>query len=225
MATNRFFNNYRSANEQELINNLVVESIQIFGIDTYYVARRLDNVDDILNEASLSTFDRAFEMEMYLKSFDSFEGDGDIMSKFGLEIKDQLVFTVAIKTFERHVCQFDPDIKRPREGDLVYFPMNDKFFKVNFVEHESVLYQGGKLFVYDLKCELMEFSNERFDTKVPMIDEHHAFSRTDNIADMETLHDIDPISKNIFFEEESEELINTSDFDPFKDINITSIRK
>lgn len=225
MATNSFFRNYKSQNEQKLINDLVVESIKMYGIDTFYVARRLDAIDNVLNEASSVTYDRSFEMEMYVKSFDSFEGDGDIMSGFGLEIRDQLTLSVAISTFEKYVLPFDAEIKRPREGDIVYFPMNDKYFKINFVEHESVFYQGGKLFVYDLKCELMEFSNERFETGVPEIDEHHMFSRTENISDMETLYDIDPISKNIFLENEVEEMIDNSEFDPFKDIDISSLRK
>lgn len=225
MATNSFFRNYKSQNEQKLINDLVVESIKMYGIDTFYVARRLDAIDNVLNEASSVTYDRSFEMEMYVKSFDSFEGDGDIMSGFGLEIRDQLTLSVAISTFEKYVLPYDAEIKRPREGDIVYFPMNDKYFKINFVEHESVFYQGGKLFVYDLKCELMEFSNERFETGVPEIDEHHMFSRTENISDMETLYDIDPISKNIFLENEIEEMIDNSEFDPFKDIDISSLRK
>lgn len=225
MATNSFFRNYKSQNEQKLINDLVVESIKMYGIDTYYVAKRLDAIDNVLNEASSVTYDRSFEMEMYVKSFDSFEGDGDIMSGFGLEIRDQLTLSVAITTFEKYVLPYDAVIKRPREGDIVYFPMNDKYFKINFVEHESVFYQGGKLFVYDLKCELMEFSNERFETGVPQIDEHHMFSRTENISDMETLYDIDPISKNIFFENETEDMVDNSEFDPFKDIDISSLRK
>jgi hypothetical protein len=221
MATNVFFQNTDHSNTQNLYDDLVVESIQIYGVDTFYVTRKISEFDDILNEDRLSFFDAAYQMEVYVKSVDGFEGEGDFLSRFGLQIRDQATFTVAVSTFERHATRLDVNLTRPKEGDLVYMPLNKKFFKITFVEHESVFYQFGSLQVYDLKCELFEYSNERFATGVEYIDEHYNEYRTDNVDDLETLFDIDPIAKNIFYEEKSKDLVDFSESDPFSEI-ITS---
>ena len=174
MATNVFFSNYNFFNEQQLIDDLVIESIQIYGVDTYYVTRTSAAFDHIMNEDRLTVFDAAYQMDMYVKSVDGLQGEGDFLSKFGLQIRDQATFTVAYRTFERFATRVDPSLIRPKEGDLIYMPMNNKFFKVMFVEHESVFYQTGALQVYDLKCELFEYSNERFETGIDDIDSHYS---------------------------------------------------
>ena len=217
MATNVFFQNYDYFNEQQLIDDLVIESIQIYGVDTYYVTRTTENFDDIMNEERLSIFNAAYPMEVYVKSVDGFEGEGDFLSKFGLQIRDQATFSVAYRTFERYATRNDPELTRPKEGDLVYMPMNDKFFKVMHVEHESVFYQSGALQVYDLKCELFEYSNERFQTGVEGIDEHYEEYDTTDISDLTTLQENDPIAKNIFYEEESDDFLDFSATDPFSE--------
>jgi len=218
MATNTFFQNYNYFNEQQLIDDLVIESIQIYGVDTYYLNRTTDNFDQILNEDRLSIFQSAYGMEMYVKSVDGFEGEGDFLSKFGLQIRDQVTFTVAFRTFERHATRYDTSLVRPREGDLVFMPMNQKFFKVMYVEHESVFYQTGSLQVYDLKCELFEYSNERFQTGIDDIDAFYTQYNTQDIVDLETLQSQDVIAKNIFYEEEGDSLIDFSETDPFSEI-------
>jgi hypothetical protein len=218
MATNTFFQNYNYFNEQQLIDDLVIESIQIYGVDTYYLNRTTDNFDQILNEDRLSIFQSAYGMEMYVKSVDGFEGEGDFLSKFGLQIRDQVTFTVAFRTFERHATRHDTSLGRPREGDLVFMPMNQKFFKVMYVEHESVFYQTGSLQVYDLKCELFEYSNERFQTGIDDIDAFYTQYNTQDIVDLETLQSQDVIAKNIFYEEEGDSLIDFSETDPFSEI-------
>lgn len=226
MATNPHFRNYTSPREQLLQNNLVVESIQIGGLDIYYVTRRLGNEDKVLNDSTYTIFDRAFLCEMYLKTYDGFGGGGDFMSKFGIpEINDQMTLSVAIRSFEKNITSYANDIKRPREGDILYFPLNKKFFEVVFVEHENVFYQSGKLHVYDIKCELLNFDNQKFETGLDFIDDYSVEFETDNVDTMEELFDKDPISKNLFFEEEQETLIDDSEFDPFKDIMITSLKK
>ena len=108
MATNAYFNNYDYSNEQTLIDDLVIESIQIYGIDTYYLTRSLQAVDNILNEDDLSIFNTSYEMEMYVKSVDGFQGEGDFLSRFGLQIRDQVTFTVAMRTFEKNVTNIIP---------------------------------------------------------------------------------------------------------------------
>jgi hypothetical protein len=217
MATNPFFSNYNFFNEQQLIDDLVIESIQIYGVDTFYVTRVSENFDHILNEDSLTTFNAAFQMDIYVKSVDGFQGDGDFLSKFGLQIRDQATFTVAFRTFERFVTRLNPTIIRPQEGDLIYMPMNNKFFKITFVEHESVFYQSGTLQVYDLKCELFEYSNERFETGIVEIDEHYEDFKTDDIENLEDMFNADPIAKNIFYEEKGNDIIDFSEIDPFSE--------
>lgn len=215
MATNVFFQNYNFFNEQQLIDDLVVESIRMYGVDTYYLTRSLESVDEILNEDDLSIFNAAYQFEVYVKSVDGFQGEGDFLSKFGLQIRDQATFTVAIRTFERYVTRVNPSKVRPNEGDLIYLPMNNKFFKVMFVEHESVFYQTGALQVYDLKCELFEYSNERFETGYEFIDTFYDQIKTDKISNLQGIFDKDPIAKNIFFEEEKSDIIDFSQIDPF----------
>jgi hypothetical protein len=217
MATNVFFQNYNYFNEQQLIDDLVIESIQIYGLDTFYVSRSLQEVDEILNEDDLSIFNAAYSMEMYVKSVDGFQGEGDFLSKFGLQIRDQVTFTVARRTFERFATRLTPTLVRPNEGDLVYLPLNNKFFKVMHVEHESVFYQTGALQVFDIKCELFEYSNERFETGVNDIDQLYDRAKTTSVDTLEGLLAIDPIAKNIYFEEEGDDIIDFSEIDPFSE--------
>ena len=155
--------------EQSLIEDLVIESIKIYGIDAWYIPRTLTGKDDILNEDDISTFKSAYMAEMYVKSVDGFEGEGDFLSKFGLEIRDSITMTIARRTYESEVALHN-DTVRPLEGDLIYLPLNNKIFEIQHVEHESIFYQMGSLQMYDLRAELFEFSGERFDTGQPFID-------------------------------------------------------
>jgi hypothetical protein len=217
MATNVFFQNYNYFNEQQLIDDLVIESIQIFGLDMLYIARSLQSVDNILNEDDLSIFDDVYELELYVKSVDGFEGEGDFLSRFGLQIRDTATFSVAIRTFERYVTRKDTKRTRPYEGDLIYLPLNGKFFKITHVEHESVFYQSGALQVYDLKCELFEYSNERFITGREDIDTYFDDINTDAVDNLQDLSLQDPIAKNEFFEDEGNDIIDFSEIDPFSE--------
>lgn len=217
MATNPFFQNYDYRNTQELIDDLVIESIQIYGVDTVYLTRSIVSEDKILNEDDMSIFDNSYDMEMYVKNVDGFEGEGDFLSRFGLQIRDQVTFTVAIRTFEKNVTRHQPDKVRALEGDLLYVPMNEKFFKIVHVEHESVFYQTGKLQVFDLKCELFEYSNERFETGRPLIDNFYADIHTEGLNDLTSLEEHDPIARNIFFEEEGNDIIDFTEINPFEE--------
>jgi hypothetical protein len=219
MATNVFFQNYNTyGNEANLLDDLVVESIRIHGVDTVYLTRSLENVDEILNETDLSVFNAAYEMEMYVKSVDGFAGEGDFLSKFGLTIRDQVTFTVANRTFERYATRKDPSKIRPNEGDLIFFPLNQKFFKIMHVEHESVFYAHGQLYVFDLQCELFEYSNERFETGREDVDTYYDGIKTESISTLQELNDFDPVAKNIFFEDEADDIIDLSEIDPFSEI-------
>lgn len=165
MPTNTYFRNFDARNEQELLHSLVTESIQIYGHDVNYIPRTLVNEDTILGEDSISEYKDAYSVEMYIKSVDGFEGEGDLVSKFGLEIRDQIVFSVARRAFEG----LDIGV-RPKEGDLIYFPLTEKLFQIMFVEHETPFYQTGALPTFDLTCELFTYSDEKIDTGVEEVD-------------------------------------------------------
>lgn len=218
MATNVFFSTHEPhKNENELLDDLIVEMIQIHGVDVVYLTRSLENVDEILNETDLSVFNAAYEMEMYVKSVDGFAGEGDFLSKFGLTIRDQVTFTVANRTFDRYATRKDPSKVRPNEGDLIFFPMNQKFFKIMHVEHESVFYSLGQLYVFDLQCELFEYSNERFETGREDVDTYYDDIKTEGVSTLEELNQIDPIAKNIFFGDEADDILDFSTTDPFSE--------
>lgn len=219
MATNVFFNNYGNFYEQNLMDDLVIEAIQIYGVDLIYITRSFQEVDEILNEDDLSIFDETFEFEAYVKNVEGFEGEGDFLSRFGLQVRDQVTFTVAIRTFERFVTRDRPTRTRPFEGDYIYFPLNEKLFKIMHVEHESIFYQGGALQVYDMKCELAEYSGERFQTGRDNIDTF--FLGRDNVANtsttLTTVEAQDSLADNLQFELEADKIIDFSETDPFSE--------
>jgi Virus neck protein len=163
------FNHSKKQTEQDLVQDLVDESIQIHGIQTYYIKRESIEHDGLLGEDDLQTFTDYFDVEMYLKSSTSFQGQSEFISKFGLHIEDQALFIVSMRRFHEAV----PNLDRPREGDLVWVQMTDAnrfLFKIRFVDNKEQLFQLGKLYVYELRCEVMNFSHETVDTNVPEID-------------------------------------------------------
>ncbi|NDG31293.1 hypothetical protein EB118_14635 [bacterium] len=169
MATNFFFNNFSSSQEQNLIEDLVIESIKIYGIDVYYIPKRENKKDRIYGEDSLVEYNTNYLIDMYIKNVDGFGGDGDFLSKFNIEIRDQITFTLARRTFDLEIGAIET-FKRPQEGDLIFFPLNKKLFQIKFVEHEPIFYQMGSLQMYDLKCELFEYSDEALNTGIADID-------------------------------------------------------
>ena len=219
MATNFYFNNFSNSMEQILIEDLIIESIRIYGHDVWYIPRTLGAKDNLLNEDDLSTFDSAFMVEMYIKNVDGFEGDGDFLSKFGLQIRDSITFTIAMRKFSYDVGAYDDQV-RPNEGDLIYFPLNNKMFEVKFVEHEAIFYQMGSLQTYDLRCELFEFSQERFDTGVAEIDTLFSkYSITSNtaIANVESVTAI--TADNFTIETIADNILDFTEENPFGEDN------
>lgn len=174
MATNPYFNFYTEASEQSLTNDLVVESIQIYGTDVRYIPRSYAYVDDIFNEVRNSSFEEEFTIEMYVQGVDGFQGDGDLLSKFGVEIRDTQNFIVSVTRFEEEGAKSNSGITKPREGDLLYFPLTDYIMEIKFVEDEEVYYQIGKAYIYRLSCELFEYSGEAVNTGVDEIDNNIA---------------------------------------------------
>ncbi len=176
MPTSTYFNKFDNSGEQNLIENLIIETIKIMGHDVYYLPRTQSNLDNLLGEDPLSSFDDAYPIEMYIKNVDGYEGEGTFVSRFGLEIREQITFSVA-RTRWRSLGL----TKVPNEGDLIFFPMTEKLFEIQFVQNEAVFYQAGALQTFDLQCELFEYSDEAIDTDVPQIDaieDQNAYIRT-----------------------------------------------
>ncbi len=169
MATSVFFQNYQYTQEQELLNSLIIESIRIHGIDCWYVPRKLNNYDSIYGADDQSSYETAILMEMYIESYDGFKGDGNFMSKFGIEIRDQVTFAFAMRVFEDEVGVITAQ-PRPNEGDLIYYPLNGKCFQIKYVDKFEMHYPLGKLYLWKVTCELFEYSNERISTGIPEID-------------------------------------------------------
>jgi len=159
--------------EQNLYEDLVIESLKIFGQDVYYIPRTLVNRDNILGEDPASKFDDAFLIEAYLENIDGFEGQGDLFSKFGLEIRDEATFVLSRRQWEKIVGIFSSDLvnPRPQEGDIIFLPMTNSFFEISYVEDDSPFYQLSNLPVYRMQCSLFEYSDEDFDTGIESIDE------------------------------------------------------
>ena len=219
MATNAFFRNHDNVYEQNLIDDLVIESIKIYGIDVKFITRLHQNIDKILNEDDLPTFDKYYDFEVYIKNVDGFEGEGDFLSKFGLQIRDSITFTVAIRTFEQYVTREQDTRLRPLEGEMIWMPLNQKMYKIQHVEHESVFYQTGALQVYDMRCELAEYSGETFDTGYYEIDNYFADIDTskDTVTSLTSFEGVDPLANNLAFEDQADDILDFSEMDPFSE--------
>jgi hypothetical protein len=199
MARNRFFNQYTPVKqEQSLVEDLIIESIKIYGIDGYYLPRTHVNLDKIYGEDASMLFDDALEMELYVKSFDGFAGQEDFLSKFGLQIDESVTFVISQKRFTQSlktsiiteysynmltedgdellsnrndVSEYDYDaIVRPREGDMIWIPMFSSMYEIKFTQNIENFFQLGKLYTYELRCDRIEYSSERINTDVTEID-------------------------------------------------------
>ena len=171
MARNVYFSE-GTRSEQLLYEDIVIESLKIYGQDLYYLPRETILKDDILNEDPSSRFSRAYMIEMYIDNVEGFDGGGDLFTKFGVEIRDQVTLTMARRRWAQAVQNYANDLKgeRPLEGDLIYLPMARKLFQIMRVEHEDPFYQLNNLATYKLICELYEFNEDDFDTGVATID-------------------------------------------------------
>ena len=237
MATNFYFNNFQNSQEQLLLENLIIESIRIYGENMFYLPRTLNNKDEVYGTDDNSSYDEAILVELYIKNVDGFGGDGSFMSKFGLEIRDQVTLTIAKRVFEDEIG-IARDFIRPREGDCIYFPLNRKIFQIKYVDNKPIYYPLGALQMYDLTCELFEYSGEQFNTGIPEIDDiqdklslniyDYGVLTEDNFMlatedgdyiVMETfnMNTIDPNADNDFIEDEASQFLDFSERDPFSE--------
>jgi len=171
MATNPYFNHHgTNTPENRLIENLMIESIKTYGIDVYYLPRTLNNEDTLMGEDASASYNSAHTIEMYIKTVDGFEGSGDFIAKWGLQIKDQITFTVAKRRWQDLGLATDGRAKIPHEGDLIYFPITKALFQILFIEDEAIFYQTGQLQSYDMLCEMFTYSDQSFNTGIDTID-------------------------------------------------------
>ena len=177
MATNFYFQSGipgGRTSENRLVESLIIESIKIYGFDTYYMPRTQVNPDVIFEEDTVNRFDDAFPLEMYLENVDGYGGDGELMQKFGIELRETATFVLARLRWDDVIGRARQNSlvlpNRPAEGDILYMPMTKSFFEIKKVEVHDPFYQLGKLHVYKLQCELWQYSSEKIDTGVEEID-------------------------------------------------------
>ena len=169
MPKNTYFTQ-GSITEQGLYEELVIEAMGIYGTDVYYLPRKIISQDDITNEVIESQFNETHLIEMYIESAEGFEGDGTLLSKFGLEIRDQINLVVARKTFGQMMQESQEERIRPTEGDLIYLPLTKSLFEIKFVEHEQPFYQLKNVPVFKLNGETYEYRGEEIDTGIVQVD-------------------------------------------------------
>ena len=170
MPTNVYFDT-GTKSEQRLYEDLIIEQLKIYGQDVFYLPRKIANKDTIFGEDPASSFDDSYIIEMYVDNVDGYMGEQEIIKKFGLELRDDIVFTLSKTRWESLVLNnADLTADRPQEGDLVYFPTTNAFFEIQFVEHEQPFYQQSALPTFKLSCTRFEYSSERLDTGIAAID-------------------------------------------------------
>ena len=182
MALNPFFLQ-GSPNEQNLIQELIDEHLKMFGLDCYYIPRKMIVTDDVLGEVQSSKFNDAYILEAYLNNYEGYAKGSDIMTKFGINLQNEITLTVSRERYEDFIAPFvvthnaknaGSDIvfgERPKEGDLIFFPLGERLFEIKHVEFENPFYQLGKNYIYELQCELYRYEDDYVDTGVISIDE------------------------------------------------------
>ena len=171
MPTNVYFNTGTKP-EQRLYENLIIEQLRAFGQDVYYLPRKLVNEDTLFGEDTLSSFNDAYQVEMYLDNIEGFEGQKEMMTRFGLDMQDEATWVVSKRRFEQLISTDQNLIvtTRPNEGDLIYFPLAKKLFEISFVDQDDPFYQIANLPVFKMRCRTFEYSSEALDTGVSEID-------------------------------------------------------
>jgi len=205
MATNKYFNHYHAANEQNLIESMIVESIKVQGLDVAYIPRTQENISVLYNEDPQNVFNTFKVIEMYPASVEGFDGD-QLMTVFGNEFKKSATFVVAKKRFEETF----PDFKIPRAGDLIFMPITNTVFEIRFLNVESPFFEKGKQYIYELKVEAFEYSYEGFDIAHDGVDEILA-----NMVIKDPDENTESFGKNDDIAEDSDESIVYDPANPF----------
>ena len=204
MPTNVYFDTGTKP-EQSLYEDLIIEQLRIYGQDVYYIPRKLAGTDAVFQEDISSSFEDAYLVEMYMDTIDGYEGEKELMSKFGLDIMNDTTFTVARRRWEQFVS-IDNNIivsSRPNEGDLIYFPKWKKLFEITFVDHDDPFYQVHNLPTYKLKCKTFEYGSEKMDTGIAEIDAIETDRSLDQLSYQLGLEQAGTFNEKISLEDES----------------------
>jgi hypothetical protein len=247
MPTNFYFqsgNTSGTTNEQRLLEDLVIESMKIYGHDVYYLPRTIANEDPILVEDPLSYFTQAYPLEMYLENTEGFEGEGELLTKFGFEFRSNATFVVARRRWEESVGRNADALQlpeRPAEGDLLFFPKTKTFFQINYVDFLNPFYQLGKIYTYRMSCQVFEFSSETIDTGIEEIDGitdgktqdqlgwqllmqsgDYVISQTGDtiILNEAGTTNVDALDQTNEFETEAAEFLDFTAFNPFGEVQV-----
>jgi hypothetical protein len=207
MATNPYFTQ-GTAGEQNIVEDLIIESLKMYGKDVMYIPRTLVSRDDIFGEDRLSKFQHSYPIEMYFDNIDSFAGQGAMIQKFGLMMEQSATLTVSRKRWQQLIGSHGTTIipTRPCEGDLIYYPLTKGLFEVKFVQHQEPFYQLGKLYVYKLQVELFQYASEKIDTGIPEIDVFENLKSLDVTINPE-VDDVDSYGDNIKFKEQAVDIL------------------
>lgn len=247
MPTNFYFqsgNTSGTTNEQRLLEDLIIESMKIYGHDVYYLPRTIANKDLILGEDPLSFFTQAYPLEMYLENTEGFEGQGELLTKFGFEFRSNATFVVARRRWEESVGRNAEALQlpeRPAEGDLLFFPKTKTFFQINYVDFLNPFYQLGKIYTYRMSCQVFEYSSENIDTGIQEIDQITDAKTQDQLGwqllmesgdyilsyteDTIVLHEAgtvnnDPFDQTNVIEEEAAGFLDFTAFNPFGEVQV-----
>lgn len=213
MATNQFLQWYNQGNEQDLLEDLTVELVRNSGHDILYLPRTEIAIDNMLNEVGISEFNLAIPVEIYLKNTDSFEGDGQLLAKFGLEIRDQMTVVMSIRSFQEFI-QPHTERSRPEEGDCLYIPVLGAVYQIKYVNSSAQFYALGRLMSYEIVCELIEFNNEKFNTGYPEIDDKYK-QFDDASSNAYSIESYDANADNTIIDTQSDSVLDFSEVDPF----------
>ena len=176
MALNPFFTQ-GTKNEQNLVQDLINEQLKTYGVECYYIPRKYLTTNTIIREVVQSKFDDAYPLEAYVNNYDVYQGNGTVLSKFGIEVQQDINLTISKDRFENYITPLirnETGIKlstRPKEGDLIWFPLDDRLYEIKFVEHAKPFYQLKELYVYELQCEVFRYEDETVDTGIGSIDD------------------------------------------------------
>jgi hypothetical protein len=230
MATNPYFKNQGYKPTQNLIEDLSEEAIKVSGIDVVYIVKTTDKIDSLFGDNQLGKLKNAFSIEMYLKNAKGFEGERDIVNKFGMEVKDNVTLVVSKKRFREEAFKLPQltgrlyPMNRPIEGDLIYLPLSptsDNLYEIKFVENEDVLYQQGDYYTFRLDCELYKYSMEDIQTGFSKIDDIQSeLVKTETTEkDGTYIFDNKKPNDNSLIQNESDDIIDFTTKDPFSEGN------
>jgi len=202
MPTNVYFDT-GTRPEQHLYEDLIIEQLRIYGQDVYYIPRNMVSEDSLFGEDTLSKFEDAYLIEMYVDNVDGYEGEKELMSKFGLDIQDDATFTVARRRWEQFVSVDNNIIVnlRPNEGDLIFWPKGNKLFEITFVDHDDPFYQVHNLPTYKLKCKSFEYGSEEIDTGIAAIDSIEDDNSLDQLSHQTSLEQTGTFNENVSLED------------------------